>query len=119
MGIRFFQATVAENADFRRAVLASAMRVAYIILTTEASTVPEYAIRKRAASTMFGDIGSTRERMISLFAWYAIFQPEVQAVVYDATTGKVTPQNLNDDFMDNLVSKFWTTASRILADVAP
>lgn len=94
--------------------MASAMRVAFDVLTKEAGTVPDAIIRKRAAVTMYGDIGSNRQRLIELFAWYAVFQPAVQQAVYNADTGAITPENLNDDTMDTLVKDFWGIASKII-----
>lgn len=119
MGLRFYQAKVAQDIGFRAAMLASTMKVAYDVLTKDTTTTPDAALRKRAAVTMYGDIGNNRERMVELFCWYAVFIPAVQSKVYNIDTGTVTPEALDDGEMDALVSNFWTAASKILAEAGP
>lgn len=110
MGLRFFQREVVADMGYQGTVEASAMRVAYEVLQEDPAT-PGHEQRMGVARALFQGLPDDITRFVRLFAWYAVFDPHVQTAVYNAETGEITPQNLNDEHMDGLVREFWDVAS--------
>jgi hypothetical protein len=108
---RYYQWTVANHPGFLGAIEASVMKNAAAVLA-EGSNVPNTAIRKETAKRLMRGLGSTRERLLRLYAWLAVFDPNIAGAVFDVGSGDITPQNIEDADLDTLVSTYWTLVSQ-------
>lgn len=108
---RYYQWVVANHPGFLGAIEASVMKTAANVLA-EGAGVPNTTIRKETARRLMRGFGSTRERLLRLFAWLAVFEPDIAAAVFDVESKDVTPQNIEDTDLDTLVSTYWTLVSQ-------
>lgn len=107
MGIRYIQAQIVQDQLFRGAIEASVMRVAYEILQSSTTGNP-----RKAAEAMFRGMGSEKERFITLFGWYVVFQPAAPSWNL-WVDGAIDVSQLPDNDVDQLVRGFWPTVASI------
>lgn len=109
---RFYQQQVAHDPAFRATVEASLMLVAHEVLGEDPAT-HGHAQRRGIAESLFQGAEGEIARLIRIFAWRAVFDPAIQAVVFDVAAQEVTPDRVDDADLDRVVREFWDTAAGV------
>jgi hypothetical protein len=112
---RIHQRRAVDDADFRGVVEASMMRIAYDVLT-ESPDTPHHGQRASVAESLFQGMSVDLERFTRLFAWRAVFEPAIQTQAFDAATGTIRADRIDDATIDGVIRGFWDRAALVRDD---